>query len=192
MAESRHLTLLTDLYELNDTLGSGVPNAITVGRELAAQGHRLRGIRLDSGDIAALSQAARRMPDAAGLADVPIVASGDLDEQAIADLRRRGAAVDSWGVGTRLITGGEPPYLGGVYKLADVDGEGVIKVSEEAGKSTLPGVKQLWRLYDERRAVRDLDAPASYPVYLTPDLWRLSQRLLAAHRLPAPVRMAGV
>jgi len=139
--------LLVDTY---DTLRSGVPHAIQVGRELAAAGHRLRGIRLDSGDLAYLSIRAREMLDAAGLGDARIAASGDLDEWIIHDLQAQGARIDLWGVGTRMVTGQPEPALTGVYKLAAVreDGRWVarLKVSERGVKATLPGVKQVWRL----------------------------------------------
>lgn len=141
--------LLVDTY---DTLKSGIPNAITVGRELAAKGRRLRGIRLDSGDLAYLSVEARKMFDAAGLEYVKIVASGELDERIIHDLRAQGAKIDIFGVGTKLVTAEGSPSFSGIYKLAAVEGDGgamemKIKLSENIGKSTLPGVKQVWRLF---------------------------------------------
>ncbi len=134
--------LLVDTY---DTLGSGVPNAIAVARELKGRGRALAGIRLDSGDTASLSAAARRMLDAAGFPDVRIFASNDLDENVIASVRNSGGAVDAWGVGTRLVTaeGAQGGALSGVYKLVDLDGTPRIKLSE--GKGTLPGRKTLWR-----------------------------------------------
>lgn len=142
-------TLLVDTY---DTLKSGIPNAITVGRELAAKGHRLRGVRLDSGDLAYLSIEARKMLDAAGLGDVKIVASGELDERIIHDLKSQGAKIDIFGVGTKLVTAEGSPSFSGIYKLAAVEVEGgamamKIKLSDNIGKSTLPGVKQVWRLF---------------------------------------------
>lgn len=144
-------TFLVDTYH---TLESGVPAAITVGREMEQQGHRLRAIRLDSGDLAYLSKEARRMLDEAGLDYVRIVASSDLDEWLIQDLKVQGARIDSWGVGTRLITSYNAPTLGGVYKLvaaSDAQGRLVprIKLSSNAEKVTTPGVKQVWRIYDE-------------------------------------------
>ncbi|HEY4001610.1 MAG TPA: nicotinate phosphoribosyltransferase [Candidatus Xenobia bacterium] len=141
--------LLVDTY---DTLQSGLPNAITVARELAAQGHRLTGIRLDSGDLAYLSKQARRMLDEAGFADAIIVASNDLDEWIIYDLQAQGARIDSWGVGTSLVTSKGASALGGVYKLvAAQDGhrmEPRIKVSGNPDKITNPGIKQIWRVWD--------------------------------------------
>ncbi|MBW2260640.1 MAG: nicotinate phosphoribosyltransferase [Deltaproteobacteria bacterium] len=140
--------LLVDTY---DTLGTGLPAAIAVARELEGRGKKLAGIRLDSGDLAKLSREARAMLDAEGLEDVKIVCSGDLDEHAIRDLKQRGARIDGWGVGTRLVTAGGDPALAGVYKLAAVrtkDGqwEPRSKTSDEPHKATLPGVKQVWRL----------------------------------------------
>lgn len=142
--------LLVDTY---DTLKSGVPNAIRVGKEMAARGEHLQGIRLDSGDLAYLSIHARRMLDEAGLNEVKIVASGDLDEWIIHDLKTQGARIDLWGVGTRLVTSHNEPSLTGVYKLAAIEQDGHwsprIKVSEGI-KGTLPGVKQVWRLHGKR------------------------------------------
>lgn len=142
-------TLLVDTYE---TLESGVPNAITVGLELKARGHHLKGIRLDSGDLAYLSKRARAMLDEAGLTTTKIVASNDLDEILIADLLEQGARIDVWGVGTNLVTSQDQPALGGVYKLVAAQGAGGkmeprIKISSNPEKITVPGVKQLWRAF---------------------------------------------
>lgn len=151
--------LLVDTY---DTLGSGVPNAITVFNELRARGKEPVGIRLDSGDLAFLSRQARVMLDDAGFPNAKIFASGDLDEEVIWDLKAQGAAIDVWGVGTRMITSMDNPALGGVYKLSaeEVDGEFMprIKISENPAKITNPGVKQLYRFYDRRsgKALADL------------------------------------
>ena len=151
--------LLVDTY---DTLGSGVPNAITVFRELRARGKEPVGIRLDSGDLAFLSRQARVMLDDAGFPNAKIFASGDLDEEVIWDLKAQGAAIDVWGVGTRMITSMDNPALGGVYKLSaeEVDGTFIprIKISENPAKITNPGVKQLYRFYDRRsgKALADL------------------------------------
>ncbi len=153
--------LLVDTY---DTLKSGVPNAITVFKELRAKGHEPSGIRLDSGDMAYLSISARKMMDDAGFPKARIFASGDLDEEVIWDLKAQGARIDVWGVGTRLITSLDNPALGGVYKLAaeEIDGkmEPRIKISENPAKVTNPGVKQLLRLYekDTGKAIADLIA----------------------------------
>jgi nicotinate phosphoribosyltransferase len=147
------LTLLVDTY---DTLKSGVPNAIQVFLELKEKGAcpARYGIRLDSGDLAYLSKQARTMLDTAGLADAFICASNDLDEYLISELKGQGAAITVWGVGTHLITSKESPALGGVYKLVSLQnggGEWVpkIKISNNPAKVTNPGIKQVWRLYDE-------------------------------------------
>ena len=152
--------LLVDTY---DTLNSGVPNAIRVFKELRASGHEPVGIRLDSGDFAYLSKKARKMLDEAGFEKAIICASGDLDERSITSLLNQGAKIDSWGVGTKLITSEEMPALGGVYKLAAVinkDGEIIpkIKLSDNAEKITNPSFKNLYRLYDKKtnKAVADL------------------------------------
>lgn len=142
--------LLVDTY---DTLGSGVPNAITVFRELREKDYEPKGIRLDSGDLAFLSRQARRMLDEAGFPNAKICASGDLDEEVIWDLKAQGAAIDIWGVGTKMITSMDNPALGGVYKLAAEESNGKfvprIKISENPAKVTNPGVKQLYRFYDK-------------------------------------------
>jgi nicotinate phosphoribosyltransferase len=134
--------LLIDTY---DTL-QGVANAITVGRELAAAGARLRGVRIDSGDLVAQSRAVRRALDEAGLPDVRIFLSGDLNEYKIADLLAQGAAADAFGVGTELGTSADAPSLGAVYKL--VEDEKGYRIKLSTGKATLPGRKQVWRHFD--------------------------------------------
>ena len=155
--------LLVDTY---DTLRSGVPNAITVFNELRAQGHEPVGIRLDSGDLAYLSREARKMLDQAGFPNTIICASGDLDENLIRDLKLQGACINTWGVGTKLITSEDCPSLGGVYKMSaeEIDGRVVpkIKISENPVKITNPGIKRLWRIYDGKngKAVADLIALA--------------------------------
>ena len=161
--------LLVDTY---DTLKSGVPNAIQVFDELRAQGHEPVGIRLDSGDLAYLSREARKMLDAAGYPNTIICASGDLDENLIRDLKLQGACIDTWGVGTKLITSEDCPSLGGVYKMSaeTVDGRVIpkIKISENPVKITNPGVKKLWRIYDNQtgKATADLIA-LDYETYDT-------------------------
>lgn len=151
--------LLVDTY---DTLKSGVPNAITVFKELREKGIEPLGIRLDSGDLAYLSKEARKMLDAAGFPNAKIVASSDLDEEVIWDLKAQGAAIDIWGVGTAMITSKDCPALGGVYKLVaeEIDGKMVpkIKISENPVKITNPGYKKVARLYDKdtQKAIADL------------------------------------
>ncbi len=151
--------LLVDTY---DTLKQGVPNAIKVFDELKAAGYKPKGIRLDSGDLAYLSKKARAMLDEAGYPDTVICASGDLDEYSISSLKNQGATINSWGVGTRLITSADMPALGGVYKLSAIiekDGEIVpkIKVSENAEKITNPGFKNIYRVYDKKTGHAEAD-----------------------------------
>ena len=146
--------LIADTY---DTLKSGVPNAIKVFTEMREQGIELKnyGIRLDSGDLAYLSKKAKKMFDEAGFSDVTIAASNDLDENLISSLKLQGAAVNSWGVGTNLITSKDSPSFGGVYKLAAIQdqetGEYIpkIKISENSEKITNPGDKVIYRIYDK-------------------------------------------
>lgn len=136
--------LLVDTY---DTLKSGIPNAITVARELRALGHELHGIRLDSGDLAFLSRESRRMFDEAGFPAVRIVASNELDEFVIDSIRSEGARVDIYGVGTKLATcsGAGGGALGGVYKLVAINGIPKLKLTSDIAKATLPGKKRLLR-----------------------------------------------
>ena len=146
-------TLLVDTY---DTLKSGVPNAIRGFQEFKDAGKPLikYGIRLDSGDLAYLSKEARKMLDEAGFPEATICASNDLDEFLLHDLKMQGAAIDSWGVGTNLITSKDCPSFGGVYKLAAIqneEGEFVpkIKISENTEKITNPGNKTIYRIYEK-------------------------------------------
>jgi len=151
--------LLVDTY---DTLKSGMPNAIKVFNELREKGYEPLGIRLDSGDLAYLSKEARKMLDEAGFPNAKIFASGDLDEYLIRDLKAQGAKIDTWGVGTKLITSDPMPSLGGVYKLAAEvkDGKFIpkIKISENVDKITIPGYKKVVRIYDNKtnKALADL------------------------------------
>jgi len=138
--------LLVDTY---DSL-RGVRRAVEVGRWLRERGHRLAGIRLDSGDLAYLSVEARRLLDEAGLRDAAILASNELDEEVIQSLKDQGAAITVWGVGTRLVTGWGEPALGGVYKLSASREPGApwkrrVKLSEQAAKTTIPGILQVRR-----------------------------------------------
>lgn len=153
-------TLLVDTY---NTLREGVPNAIKVfNEEIVSRGFRPKGIRIDSGDIAYLSKEARKMLDEAGFQDCSIVASNSLDEYVIRDLLTQGARVDSFGVGERLITAKSQPVFGGVYKLTTIEQDGKlvpkIKVSENVGKITTPGFKQVYRLFDKKtnKAIADV------------------------------------
>lgn len=143
-------TLLVDTYNV---LKSGVPNAIkTFKEEVVSKGYRPKGIRIDSGDMAYLSREARKMLDKAGFPDCKIIASNSLDEHLIKELLTQGAKIDIFGVGERLITAKSESVFGGVYKLSAIENEGVIipkiKISENVGKITNPGFKQLWRFFD--------------------------------------------
>ncbi len=144
--------LLVDTY---DTLKSGVPNAIKVFKEMEEKGVKLKsyGIRLDSGDLAYISDKARTMLDEAGFKDAIITASNDLDENIISSLKQQGTKINVWGVGTNLITSSDCPAFGGVYKLCaeEVDGEVIpkIKLSENTDKVNNPGVKKIFRIYDK-------------------------------------------
>ena len=151
--------LLVDTY---DTLKSGIPNAIKVFDELKAQGKKPKGIRIDSGDLAYLTKKARKMLDEAGYPDTVICASGDLDEKLIQSLKLQGAKINSWGIGTKLITSADMPALGGVYKLAGVvnkDGSITpkIKISETSAKITNPGFKKVVRIYDGESGKAEAD-----------------------------------
>jgi nicotinate phosphoribosyltransferase len=152
------VTLLVDTY---DTLRSGVPNAIRTAKRMEAAGKRMSAIRLDSGDLAYLSRRAREMLDEAGLSYVRIVASNDLDETLIENLKAQGARIDVWGVGTKLITAYDQPALGAVYKLVAREKNGawepVIKISGNPEKVSNPGVKDVYRIVsrDTGRAVAD-------------------------------------
>lgn len=137
---------LVDTY---NTL-EGVRHAIEAGRKLKAAGHKLAGIRLDSGDLAYLSVEARRILDEAGFPDAVIVASNDLDEHLVTSLKQQGAAIKVWGIGTKLVTAFDQPALGGVYKLSALRSsngqwERKIKLSEQTVKVTNPGILQVRR-----------------------------------------------
>jgi nicotinate phosphoribosyltransferase len=170
---------------LVDTFDSleGVRHAIAAGRRLRKRGHKLAGIRLDSGDLAYLSIKARKMLNAAGFKDAVIVASNDLNEHLIASLKQQGAAINVWGVGTMLVTAYDQPALGGVYKLSGLSQpagawQHKLKLSEHAAKVTNPGVLQVRRfsqgnkftgdaIYDETRSV-----PARFTIVDPTDVTR--------------------
>jgi len=135
---------LVDTY---DTLRSGVPNAIKIALEIERAGHRVKGVRLDSGDLAYLSKHTRFMLDAAGLHHLKIIATNQLDEHIIKSLLDQGAKIDVFGVGTSLVIGREDAALDGVYKLSRYDGEPRIKISENIEKILIPGVKKVYRYY---------------------------------------------
>ncbi|MCX7982436.1 MAG: nicotinate phosphoribosyltransferase [Syntrophales bacterium] len=146
-ANPKRAVLLVDTY---DTLLSGVPHAVEAAKRLEEEGIELKGIRLDSGDLAYLSKKAREMLDEAGLSHVSIVASNLLDEYVIKSLIDQGAPVDMFGVGTRLVTGFPDAALDGVYKLSVYDREPRMKISDNLIKTTLPGKKQVARFTDRK------------------------------------------
>lgn len=142
--------LLVDTY---DSLASGVPNAITIFNEIRQKGYEPIGIRLDSGDLAYLSRKAREMLDAAGFPNAKICASGDIDENVLQSLATQNACIDTWGIGTKLITSMDCPSLGGVYKMSAIEENGVlqpkIKMSDTPAKITNPGFKKIVRFFDK-------------------------------------------
>lgn len=171
--------LLVDTY---DTIGSGVPNAIKVAHEvLEPMGKRLKGVRIDSGDLAYQSRKVRKMLDKAGLEDCKIIVSNSLDEHTITSLNSQKACIDSYGVGERLITGASSDYsddslslLGAVYKIAAVEKDGKfeprIKISGTVEKITNPGLKKVYRIYDQNgKAKADLIAKADEEVNMDGD-----------------------
>ncbi len=154
---------------LVDTYDSlrGVRNTVKIGQAMRERGHHLSGVRLDSGDLAWLSKQAREILDAAGFESTRIVASGDLDEKLIQSLHNQGAKIDIWGVGTKLATAYDEPALGGVYKLAairenaDQPWDRRVKLSEQKGKITDPGILQVRRFTRDGKyqadAIYDID-----------------------------------
>ena len=138
--------LLVDTYS---TLKHGVPNAIKVAKELEEKGHKLIGIRLDSGDLAYFARKSREMLDKAGLEYVKIAVSNQLDEYLIKSLFDQGAPIDLFGVGTKLVTAYDDPALDGVYKLSSINGEPTLKISENEEKVTLPDAKKVIRYFNQ-------------------------------------------
>ena len=162
--------LLIDTY---DTLGSGVEHAVTVGLELKAKGKRL-GVRIDSGDLSYLSREVRTRLDEAGLEDAFIAVSNDLTEEVIATLIAEESPIDSWGVGTHLVTGGIQSSMNGVYKLsakAGADGSLIptMKVSNNYEKTTNPGQKQVYRFFSTKNGLARADYIALTEEQVTPD-----------------------
>jgi nicotinate phosphoribosyltransferase len=152
-----HCIFLVDTYDTLD----GVSRAIEVGRWLKQQGKQLLGIRLDSGDLADLSIKSRRLLDQAGFTDTKIIASNELDEIIISELKRQGAKITVWGVGTNLVTGKDQPALDGVYKLSAIRDPGSewkykLKLSEQMTKVSNPGILQVRRFYSDQENVADM------------------------------------
>ena len=163
-AMPNNCVFLVDTY---NTL-QGVRNAVTVGRELRAAGHEMIGIRLDSGDLAYLSVGARKTLDEAGFTAAEIIASNELDEQIITSLKDQGAKIGVWGVGTRLATACDDPALGGVYKLSAIREPGgpwdyKVKLSEQAVKTSNPGVLQVRRYLRNGQAIGDMIFDEGHP-----------------------------
>lgn len=153
----KNCVLLVDTY---NTLKSGLPNAITVAKEMESRGVKLLGVRLDSGDLAYLSKKTRKMLDDADLGYVKIVASNQLDEYVIKSLKEQGAPIDIFGVGTNLVTGKPDAALDGVYKLSEFNGDPRIKLSENIIKVSLPYKKQVYRMLDKNGMFYGADAVA--------------------------------
>lgn len=156
-AMPNNCVFLVDTY---DTL-AGVRQAIEVGKLLRKRGHKMVGVRLDSGDLAYLSIEARKILDEAGFSDASIVASNDLDEHIIENLRAQGAQIAVWGVGTKLATAYDQPALGGVYKLGALRGDDgtwqpKVKLSEQAVKTSIPGTLQVRRFFSDTGLIADM------------------------------------
>jgi nicotinate phosphoribosyltransferase len=199
-----HTVLLVDTYNV---LKSGVPNAIQTAKNvLEPMGYRLRGIRIDSGDLTYLTLKARELLDRSGLHDCQITVSNSLDEYIIRDLIQQGAAVDSFGVGERLITSRAEPVFGGVYKLSAIERDGEIvprmKFSENAGKITNPCDKEVWRLYDTStgKAIADvitladeiIDPEQPYELFDPLHTWKRKTVInFVAQKLLEPIFVGG-
>lgn len=143
----KDVVFLVDTY---DTLRSGVPNAIRVAKEMGDEINFI-GVRIDSGDMAYISKKIREQLDSAGFPNAKIIASNDLDEQTILNLKMQGSKIDSWGVGTKLITAYDQPALGVIYKMVSIEDENgnmvdTMKISSNAEKVSTPGRKQVWRI----------------------------------------------
>ena len=153
----KNCVLLVDTY---DTLKSGIPNAITVAKEMEEKGQKLLAIRLDSGDLAYLAKRSRKQLDDAGLDYVKIAVSNQLDEYVIKSLQDQNAPIDNFGVGTNLVIGKPDAALDGVYKLTYFKGKPRIKISDSLIKTTLPHQKQVFRIYDDAGNLIGADAIA--------------------------------
>jgi nicotinate phosphoribosyltransferase len=177
-------TLLVDTY---DTI-AGVRNAIDVAGEMAREGHQLRAVRLDSGDLRQLAVESRELLDLAGMKAVQIFASGGLDEFELESLLEGGAPIDGFGVGTKAGVSADAPYIDSAYKLVEYEGRPVLKLS--AAKQSLPGCKQVFRVSGagsqyERDVIARLEEPAPHAgaVALLSEVMRGGQRLAASPRL---------
>jgi nicotinate phosphoribosyltransferase len=177
-------TLLIDTY--NDLAGAG--KAVVVAKELQSLGHKLGGVRLDSGDLADISKKVRKLLNENGLGYVSIFASGDLDEYMIEDLLKKGAEIDSFGVGTRMGTSADKPYVDVIYKLCEtqnVSGEfsPIMKLSE--GKITIPGRKQVYRFEENGNYAKDVIALADEKLESEPLLIKVVEKGRTTIELPS-------
>jgi len=178
-------TLLIDTY--NDI--AGAEKAIVVAKELEAQGHKLGGLRLDSGDLAEISKKVRKLLDENGLGYVSIFASGDLDEYMIKELLKKNAKIDAFGVGTRMGTSADRPYVDVIYKLCETQSPNgeyapIMKLSE--GKITLPGRKQVYRFKDELgNYVNDVIALANEKLEAEPLLVKVMENGRITYEFPS-------
>ncbi len=158
--------LLVDTY---DTLRIGVPSAIKTAKRLEQKGHKLLGVRVDSGDFTKIVPQTRKMLNEAGLDYVKIVVSDNIDEYRIREMNEKGVPADIFGVGTRLITAKDDAALGGVYKISSLSGRPLIKVSDDAAKMSLPGMKKLYRAERENHFSHDLITCDDEPLHLHND-----------------------
>jgi nicotinate phosphoribosyltransferase len=178
-------TLLIDTF---DNI-KGAENAIKVAKELEKQGFKLRGVRIDSGDLVEISQKVRKMLDKNGLSYVQIFASGDLDEYRIEELLNKGAKIDAFGVGTRMGTSADRPYVDIIYKLCEKSDAGgnfypIMKLSE--GKATLPGRKQVFRFLDDKgNFVKDVIALEDEKINGEPLLVKVMEKGKIVYDLPS-------
>ncbi len=187
--------LLVDTYNTIE----GVKNAIEVGHSLRKKGNELAGIRLDSGDLLLLSKEARRMLDEANMTQTKIVASGDLDENIIRYLKSKQAPIDSWGVGTRLVTAYDQPALNAIYKLSAIkNSEGQwqykMKISDDAQKYSIPGIQQIKRYANQKDIIYEIKSEEKLPaggndllhpifrkgrqVYFSPNIHEIRERCI--------------
>jgi nicotinate phosphoribosyltransferase len=181
---------LVDTY---DSL-QGVHHAVQIGKKLREAGHRLIGIRLDSGDLAYLSIEARKILDEAGFADTFILATNDLDEQIIESLKTQGARIAVWGVGTRLATAYDQPALGGVYKLGAIEDapghwQHKLKLSEQTAKISMPGVLQIRRFTERNLFIADAIYDQSLPA--PAGAWTIIDPVDPMRRKTIPARTAS-
>jgi nicotinate phosphoribosyltransferase len=178
-------TLLVDTYNTE----KGIKNAVTIGLYLKEKKHRLQGVRLDSGDIAKLSRLTRQRLDRAGLKYTQIFASGNLDEFKIRDLLKKGACVDSFGVGTNMGTSSDAPSLGVIYKISEVtdaDGKFFPTMKLSQGKVTYPGRKQVFRVQDKKgRFVKDILALEKEKIKGRPLLKKVVDKGKIVYRSPS-------